>query len=261
MKKSLWSTLLAGMALSSALVSPVWAGEGWWNDVVNNRNSDVLQELATGADPNQKTEQGQPTIMLAIQNKSWNVYDVLSAHRAIDVNITNAYDETPLMYLALLGETKRAEDLIKRGAKVNRLGWTPLHYAASTGQMDTARMLLAAGAMPNAPSSDGTSPLMMAARSGNRDMVNVLIEAGADPKAVNLQQLSAADWARENGHAALASYLEQGANAAAASTAGQAGQAAGASSATTTAPASSAAQSSSGGSSNSQYFDLGRFDE
>lgn len=259
MKKSLWSTLLAGMALSSALASPVWAGEGWWNDVVNNRNSDVLQELATGADPNQKTEQGQPTIMLAIQNKSWNVYDVLSAHRAIDVNITNAYDETPLMYLALLGETARAEDLIKRGAKVNRLGWTPLHYAASTGQTDTARMLLAAGAMPNSPSSDGTSPLMMAARSGSRDMVNILIEAGADPKAVNLQQLNAADWARGNGHTALASYLEQGANAGATSTAGQA---AGSSSASSTAPASSAAQSSSsGGSSNSQYFDLGRFDE
>lgn len=255
MKKSSWSTVLAGVALSSVLVSPVWAGEAWWNDVINNRNSNVLQELATGADPNQKTEQGQPTIMLAIQNKSWNVYDVLSAHRAIDVNITNAHDETPLMYLALLGETKRAEDLMKRGAKVNRLGWTPLHYAASTGQIETARMLLAAGALPNSPSPDGTSPLMMAARSGNRDMVNVLIEAGADPKAVNLQHLSAADWARESGHTSLASYLEQGGNAAAASTAEQAA------SSSSTAPASSASQSSSGGSSNSQYFDLGRFDD
>lgn len=256
MKKLSWSTLLAGVALSSALVSPVWASEGWWNDVVNNRNSNVLQELATGADPNQKTEQGQPTIMLAIQNKSWNVYDVLSAHRAIDVNIMNAHDETPLMYLALLGETTRAEDLIKRGAKVNRLGWTPLHYAASTGQTETARMLLAAGAMPNAPAPDGTSPLMMAARSGNRDMVDILITAGADPKAVNLQHLTAVDWARESGHTALASYLEQGGNAAAASTAGQAPST---SSRSTTAPASSASQSSGG--SNSQYFDLGRFDD
>lgn len=252
MKKSSWSTVLAGVALSSVLVSPVWADEAWWNDVINNRNSNVLQELATGADPNQKTEQGQPTIMLAIQNKSWNVYDVLSAHRAIDVNITNAHDETPLMYLALLGETKRAEDLIKRGAKVNRLGWTPLHYAASTGQVETARMLLAAGALPNSPSSDGTSPLMMAARSGNRDVVNVLIEAGADPKAVNLQQLNAADWARESGHTSLASYLEQGGNAAASSSGSNA-------SAAPVAP--SASQNNSGGSSNSQYFDLGRFDD
>ncbi|WP_439898334.1 kynureninase/PvdN C-terminal domain-containing protein [Klebsiella pneumoniae] len=32
--------------------------------------------------------------------------------------------------------------LIARGAQVNRLGWTPLHYAASKGRLETARMLL-----------------------------------------------------------------------------------------------------------------------
>ncbi|MGG4603851.1 ankyrin repeat domain-containing protein [Paenalcaligenes sp. Me131] len=254
MKKPLWSALLAGIALSSALVSPVWAGEGWWNDVINNRKSDVLQELATGADPNQKTEQGQPTIMLSIQNKSWDVYDVLSAHRAIDVNITNAHDETPLMYLALLGETKRAEELIKRGAKVRRLGWTPLHYAASTGQTDMARMLLAEGALPNSPSADGTSPLMMAARSGRRDVVDLLIAAGADPKAVNLQHLTAADWARENGHTSLASYLEQVGNPAATPAAAVDSQA-------PSTPSAPSTTQSSGGSGGSQYFDLGRFDD
>ncbi|TGV09260.1 ankyrin repeat domain-containing protein [Alcaligenaceae bacterium 429] len=255
MRKPSWSALLAGIALSSALVSPVWAGEGWWNDVINNRKSDVLQELATGADPNQKTEQGQPTIMLSIQNKSWDVYDVLSAHRAIDVNITNAHDETPLMYLALLGETKRAEDLIKRGAQVRRLGWTPLHYAASTGQTDMARMLLAEGALPNSPSADGTSPLMMAARSGRREVVDLLIAAGADAKAVNLQQLTAADWARENGHTGLASYLEQISNPAAAPAAAEASTSA------PSAPSASSTTQNTGGSSNSQYFDLGRFDD
>lgn len=256
MKKPTWSTLLASVALSATLVSPVWAGEGWWNDVINNRNSDVRQELATGADPNQKNEQGQPTVMLAIQNKSWDVYELLTAHRAIDVNVTNAHDETPLMYLALLGETKRAEDLIKRGAQVRRLGWTPLHYAASTGQTEMARMLLAEGALPNSPSADGTSPLMMAARSGRRDVVDLLIAAGADTKAVNLQHLTAADWARESGHTALATYLEQGGSPAVGTTATST---AATNSSTATTP--SGAQEANSTSSNSQYFDLGRFDD
>ena len=46
-----------------------------------------------------------------------------------------------LLRLAIAGQTERAKKLIARGAQVNRLGWTPLHYAASKGQMEMARML------------------------------------------------------------------------------------------------------------------------
>ena len=53
------------------------------------------------------------------------------------------------MYLAIAGQTERRA-LIARGAQVNRLGWTPLHYAASKGQLAMAQLLLQHKAMVNA---------------------------------------------------------------------------------------------------------------
>src|SRR5690554_5992470 len=180
----------------------------WWNDIVNDRVSDVRHNLARGADPNEVDPEGLPSLMLAIRSDSWKVYDALLAHRRIDIEQQNKHGETALMYLALLGETERAHDLIERGAQVNRLGWTPLHYAASKGQTETARMLLDRGAIVNAPSPDGTTPLMMAAFSGDRETVQLLLDHGADATAVNLQKYDAADWARERRHARLADELE-----------------------------------------------------
>src|SRR3546814_11395976 len=66
----------------------------------------------------------------------WDVYDLLAANKKTALNAININRETPLMYLAVVGETKRAQDLIRRGAMVNRLGWTPLQYAASKGHLD-----------------------------------------------------------------------------------------------------------------------------
>src|SRR3546814_13369141 len=91
--------------------------------------------------------------MQAIRDGAWGVYDVLAAHRKTSLNAININRETPLMSLAVLGETKRAKDLIRRGALVNRMGWTPLHYAASTGKLATDRMLIANKAIIDEPRS------------------------------------------------------------------------------------------------------------
>src|SRR5690606_1924021 len=158
--------------------------ERWWNHIENDRRSQLMEELAQGADPNIKDASGLPAIMFAIQHQSWDVYELLRQHRQIDVNAVNAHDETPLMYLAILGETARMQQLIKQGAEVRRLGWTPLHYAASKGNAETAQFLLKQGALVNAPAPDGTSPLMMAALSGDRATVELLLKNGADASAV-----------------------------------------------------------------------------
>lgn len=201
------AAFLAALAFCSAVAAAV--PDAWWIHVVNDRGSEVRQMLARGIDPNEADAEGMPALMLAIRSDSWQVYDALLANRRIRVDAENRQGETPLMYLALLGETERARALIDRGAQVNRLGWTPLHYAASKGQMDTARLLLERGAIVNAPSPDGTTPLMMAAYSGSRDMAQLLLDNGADATAINLQKLTAADWARERRNSRLADELEQ----------------------------------------------------
>lgn len=181
-----------------------------WIYVVNDNAGDMKDLLASGWDPNQK-KSGQPALMQAVRDGAWNVFDVLAADRRTDVNATNGSDETPLMYLALKGELKRAQALIARGAQVNRLGWTPLHYAASTGQVEMAKLLLSKQAIVNAPGPDGTTPLMMAGRSGNLLMAQLLLNAGADPTNRSLAGLDAAAWARSAKQESLAVWLDQAA--------------------------------------------------
>lgn len=193
------------LCLSAAVAS----SSEYWLDVANNRVDDVKSALAQGEDPNAISPNGQPALMLAIREGSWGVYDILLAHRRINVNIENSRQETPLMYLAIVGDLKRAKALIARGAHVNRLGWTPLHYAASKGNLAMVKLLIADKAIINAPSPDGTTPLMMAAFSGSEDVVNTLLEAGADATTRNLKHQSAADWARLGDHADLAGKLDQ----------------------------------------------------
>lgn len=200
--------VIAGLSLS--VVSTSYAVEdAFWLDVQNNKVSSVTQYLAQGVDPNIQSREQQPAVMWAIQNDAWRVYDLLLNHRAFDPNAVNSLDETPLMYLAIVGDTARAQELIAKGAKVNRLGWSPLHYAASKGQLPMTQLLLAQGALVNAPSPDGTTPLMMAARSGSSQLVNLLLEKGADPTTLSVTKLSAADWAESNKQTNLAEQLRK----------------------------------------------------
>lgn len=198
---------LAALAFSIGAQAAV--PSSWWVDVVNDRQSNVRQQLARGVDPNALNDEELPTLMLAIRSEAWEVYDALLADRRTRIEVQNAHGETPLMYLALLGETERVAALIARGAQVNRLGWTPLHYAASRGQVKTAGLLLKQGAMIHAPAPDGTTPLMMAAHSGSRETVQLLLDHGADATAVNLNKNTAADWARERRHTRLADELDE----------------------------------------------------
>ncbi|WP_459618657.1 ankyrin repeat domain-containing protein [Bordetella sp. 2513F-2] len=179
----------------------------WWVYVHNDQVDNVRELLARGADPNVRYGNGQPAIMRAVVEGAWEVFDLLAADPRTDVEARNPADETPLMYLAVAGQTDRARKLIARGAQVNRLGWTPLHYAASKGQVDTARLLLEHRAMPNAPSPKGTTPLMMAAYAGSRPMLELLLAAGADPLTQDVDGRDVVDWAEAGKHTRLAASL------------------------------------------------------
>lgn len=59
---------------------------------------------------------------------------------------------------------------------------TPLNAAASGGHLSVARQLIAAGALPNIVSPEGTWALREAARRGQVDLVKLLLESGADAR-------------------------------------------------------------------------------
>lgn len=198
------------LALAVGMAAPMAhaANPGdWWVYVANDYPDDIKALLAQGSDPNVRYQNGQPALMRAVVDGAWKVFDVIAADKRTDVNAENPAGETPLMYLAIAGQTERAKQLIARGAQVNRLGWTPLHYAASKGQMEMARLLLSRKAMVNAPAPGGETPLMMAALGGYKDMVDLLLKQGADITTRDLKGQSAADWARNGKSASLATEL------------------------------------------------------
>ena len=103
------------------------------------------------------------------------------------------------MMAAIRGNLAAAQALVRRGAGVNRPGWSPLHYAASGPDLGVSAFLLAQGADVNARSPNGTTPLMMSARYGSSEVTPILLKAGADPSLKNELGLTAADFARQSG--------------------------------------------------------------
>lgn len=257
--RSMVATLLLVLSLSFAYAANP---DDWWVSITNDRARVVKQMLQQGADPNEISPMGQPAIMQAIRDDAWDVYDILLNHPNTVFNAINVNRETPLMYLAVIGDTERARELIKRGALINRKGWTALHYAASTGQIETAEMLLELGAEVNAPAPDDTTPLMMAAYAGSEPMVRLLLKAGADVNLRNRQNYDVVDWAGFKSNTILArklrdlidestALLEEGSTATVTATQKKSEQVNSASGST---------NASSDQSSTSRYFDLERFE-
>jgi len=205
MKKA-WIAALALLASAALRAAPV-------DELViaaeMNDGRAVLALLLKGVDPNQADSRGRKALFIAVREESLRALDSLLASPQTQVDEANAQGETPLMVAAIRGSLPAVQALVKRGAAVNRKGWTPLHYACSGPDNGVAAFLIAQGAELNARSENGTTPLMMAARYGNSDLVPLLIKAGAEPRAANEQELTAADFAQRGGRDLMAKELRR----------------------------------------------------
>ncbi len=163
-------------------------------------NAEVVTALLQrGFDPDSPSPQGQPALMLAMQKSSRKVAEVLMEWKTTNLSIHNPKMETPLMLAAITNQLDWAKKLIERGADVNQKGWTPLHYAATKGNIEIMRLLIENHAYLDAESPNGTTPLMMAAMYGNSQTVKLLLESGAEAYPRNDQGLSAEDFAAKAG--------------------------------------------------------------
>ena len=103
--------------------------------------------------------------------------------RKADVNAPQIDGTTALHWAVRLDDLETAELLIRAGANVsatNRAGATPMQLAALNGNAAMVDKLIKAGADSNVPLTQyGDTALMMASRTGKTDAINVLLDGGA----------------------------------------------------------------------------------
>ena len=185
------------LAVVLAISTTAWAGsyDDFFKALETDKVEVVSQLLERGFDPNTPDPQGVPALMVALKGTSPQSLAVLLQRPDLKVEVRNAHDESPLMLAALRGNLAVCQQLIDKDADVNKPGWTPLHYAATSGSTDVIQLLLDNYAYIDASSPNGSTPLMMAAMYGTTAAVKLLLEAGADPSIKNALGLTAIDFA------------------------------------------------------------------
>ena len=119
---------------------------------------------------------------------------------------------TALHLAAFFGQEAVANLLLQHGADAqvaakNAMQVAPLHAAAAGRNLPLVRALLQHGALPNARQQKGYTALHSAAQNGDRAMVELLLAHGADRALASDDGKTAAQIAKDAGHADVAAML------------------------------------------------------
>jgi len=160
--------------------------------------SGLSKLLERGVNPNcRESSSGETALILAVRENSNRAIDFLVQTNDVDLDAIANNGNNALMMAAYLGNKHAVETLIAHGAQVNKEGWSPLHYAATSGSDAIVDILVAHAASLDATSLHGLTPLMMAVQSNKTITVKFLLNAGANPMLKNEQGLSALDIAKK----------------------------------------------------------------
>ncbi len=139
------------------------------------------------------------------------------------VDARNEQGLSPILAALYRSEDDIAAAILRRGpkltvfeaaaagdaARVRQIVGRDRGEATAVGAVDIeiVRMLLAAGADPNAKSQSGSTPLHTVGFTGDREGLDLLMRHGADLAIKNNDGKTAAEIARERGHGEIAERL------------------------------------------------------
>jgi len=178
-----------------------------WNAGMNAGAPVTRRLLDAGANPNLALLAGETPLMVASRSGKADVVALLLAKRA-DANARASRQQTALMWAAAERHPEVVKLLVEHGADVHARSseWqemmavpphglpqynkiiphgrdTALLFAARSGDLESARLLVGAGAHVNDADAWGVSATTMAAHAGFTDMVEWLLDHGADASA------------------------------------------------------------------------------
>ena len=224
------TALHAAAAGSHLVVVKYLVGQGASVSSLDASGATPLHAAVASTDAN-----GATPLWRAVTTNNLAVVQYL-VEQGADVNVRDAAGETPLHYTAAYGNFAIAQVLLARGATLLaktplgktakniafEVGHTPLaellktheegrlRNAARYGRLETARECIEAGVDVNSRQF-GLTPLQYAAFFGHLEVVQYLVEQGADVRATledPPSEKTAKDLALDNGHTAVAEYLE-----------------------------------------------------
>jgi ankyrin repeat protein len=147
--------------------------------------------LAAGADPNVALLSGETALMEASRRGNLDIVRALLSAKA-NPNAQEANGgQSALMWAVSQRHSAVVEELVRRGADVHagsKTGFTPLMFAAQQDDVESARILISAGANPNEvrpKSGNSYTPLIIASAMGNAKVAELLLDKGADPNVID----------------------------------------------------------------------------
>jgi len=211
--------------------TPLWAAAQNGSEVM------VRRLLAAGADPNLALLAGETPLMVASRAGKPAVVEQLIAKGA-NVNARGARQQTPLMWAVSQTHADVVKVLLAHGADVSLRSakWsqvmavpphgylpynrevpagdeTALLFAARVGDLESTRLLVAAGANVNDADAWGVSAVTLAAHSGFDTLVELLLDKGADPNAMRAGFAPLHEAIMRRDEKMIAALLSHGANA------------------------------------------------
>jgi ankyrin repeat protein len=202
--------LLGGLLLAVALVG--CAAPGPQGDAVSFFRAAQLDNVSAmrtllkeGIDPNLTEHQrGDTGLILALREDANKVFVLLLEQPTLKLEATSGNGDTALMMASYKRNLPAVAALLKKGAQVNRPGWSALHYAAASGDQAIVRLLLRHRANIDAGSPTGVTPLMIAAREGQEGAVALLLAGGANASLTSSDGMSAQQFAQAADKPAIA---------------------------------------------------------
>jgi ankyrin repeat protein len=188
----------------------------------------IVRLVKAGADPNAPlTEYGDTALMMAARTGKTDAIDVL-LEGGVKINAAETWGgTTALMWAAAERHPAAVKALIDHGADVNARSkfvaaangrgfegrtpsartsgqgaeefasgsLTPLMFAAREGDVESARLLIAAGADVNAVAGDGKDALGLAVFNGNYELASLLVDSRTAVNRADTQGFTPLFWA------------------------------------------------------------------